>query len=195
MKDQGIIKDAQANLQTSELKEFQFDHADLTMLNNWTYLGMFLHEASRSIVLSEEFKKKDTLPEMDEMIKAHALFKNAILSYAKCFSSSGNGRISLDANTVYSNDAKLKAVHERIMEIRNTFAAHNGLNNMDVSIIATYEQDNEIVLAQTYTISTPLSEFEDFKSAIDHAQTWVIENFNKKIDKIQERIGKTIVFK
>ena len=189
-----LTQDAETNLQPV-LKNFKLGDEQFNDLGNWTYLGIFLHDAARSIALSERFNEKDKFAEMDDVILAHGMFRNFILSYAKCFSQSGSGRISLDARQVFKGQEELLAIHNRVMEIRNTFGAHNGLNDIDVSIIATEEQTDKVILAQTYTLLTPLGEFGDFKKVISHAEEWVVITFNRKVDKLQERLGKTIVFK
>ena len=183
------------NIESSILKDYFFENDDLKVLSNWTYLGMFLYEAQRSLLLSKDFNDKMEFVELDDSILVNGMFKNAILSYSKCFSQSSGGKISLDAKVVFSAAPELESIHGKMMDIRNSFIAHNGTNESDIAMIGVIEDEMTVELAQTYTISTPLGDFDDFMLAICHVENWVIGVFNKKVDKIQAKIGKVITFK
>lgn len=155
---------------------------------------MFLVEARMSLELSETYNKNQKFTETEDMILAHGMFKNFILSYAKCFASSGKGKITLDSNEIFSLRKDLKTIHDKIISIRNTYVAHNDDNDYDITISLTKENEHEIILAQTYTVITPLSDFRSFKEALDYCEEQVIMKFNKKVDKIQAKIGKCINF-
>lgn len=195
MENSQLKLDAINNLQMTDLKSFSLDKADLTILSGWTFIAMFLVEAKTSLRLSETYNKKEKFTELEDMTLGHGMFKNFILSYAKCFSSSGKGKISLDPNEIFSLRKDLKAIHDKILSIRNTYVAHNDDNEYDISIVLTQENDHEIILAQTYTVMTPLSDYSLFKETVDYCEEQVIIKFNKKVDKIQEKIGKRINFK
>ena len=190
-----LRKDAIKNLQGTDLKTYSIDNEELNILSGWTYITMFLVEAKTSLTLSEKYNQKEKFTEIEDVTLAHGMFKNFVLSYAKCFSSSGKGKISLDSNDIFSSRYDLKQIHEKILTIRNTYVAHNDDNDYDVSVSMTREDENEITLAQTYTIMTPLSDFKSFRETLEFCEEQVILKFNKKIDKIQIRIGKTIKFK
>ncbi|MBP0902263.1 hypothetical protein ACFSKN_17250 [Mariniflexile gromovii] len=61
---------------------------------------MQIREARESLLFSKKFGNKKTFENFEEFVLANAMFKNSILSYAKCFSSSGTGKISIDANEI-----------------------------------------------------------------------------------------------
>lgn len=190
-----LFKGALKNLSTTDLKDFDFDHEELQALGNWTYIGMFLHEAERSLLLSKDLNDKGKFIEMDQSILSHGMFRNGILSYCKCYGSAANGKLSLDSKAIFAGQSEMKAIHHKMMDIRNSFIAHNGLNEIDIAIIAVKESAKELELAQTYTLSTPLSDFDNFLRVIAFVQARVVDNFNRKVDKIQLRIGKVITFK
>jgi hypothetical protein len=190
-----ISKVALKKLSMTDLKDFDFDHEELQALGNWTYIGMFLHEAERSLLLSKDLNDKGKFTEMDQSILSHGMFRNAILSYCKCYGRAANGKVSLDSKAIFEDQSEIKAVHEKMMDIRNSFIAHNGVNEIDIAIIALKESAKELELAQTYTLSTPLSDFDDFLRVIGFVQAWLVVNFNRKLDKIELRLRKKIIFK
>lgn len=190
-----LKKDAIQNLQGTHLNSFSIANEDLNILIGWTYIGMYLVEAKTSLNLSENYNRKEKFTEIEDITLAHGMFKNFVLSYAKCFSSSGKGKISLDCNEIFTSRQDLKVNHEKIIKTRNTYVAHNDDNEYDISIAMTLEGQNEITLAQTYTIRTPLSDYKAFRETVEYCEKQVIIKFNKKIDKIQTRIGKNIIFK
>lgn len=185
--------DATRNLQNSELKNHSLTNTDFELLSNWTYLAMFILEARTSLKISESLTK-DKFENIDEVVHSHGMFRNGIMAYAKCFTSSGAKRISLDPNEIFSTAPELKDIHERIMNIRHSYVAHNSDNDIDIALIATIENDTELALAQTYTISKPTSELKDFYRTIEHCEKMIVEKFNKKIDKIESKINKKIRF-
>jgi hypothetical protein len=190
IKNQALI-----NLSSSELKNHSLTNSDLAILSGWTYLGIFLFEAKTSLSLSEKFNSKTSKIEMEDMILIHSLFRNSILSYAKCFSSANGKRIKLDASNVFSKRADLLKIHEQMMEIRNTFVAHNSDNEYDLALAVVNEEKEQIELAQTYHLLLPTADFQKFNSAIEHCQYEVILKLNSKADKIEAKIGKQINFR
>jgi hypothetical protein len=183
------------NLQGTDLRDYSLTNADLNILSGWTYIAMFLIEAKTSLLLSENKNKEGKFTEMEQVILANGMFKNFILSYSKCFSSSGKEKISLNAKEIFSKRPDLFVTHEKILQARNTYVAHNDENDFEVSISMTSENNNEIILAQTYTIITPLPDYKSFSDTIEFCEEQVILKFNKKVDKIQARLGKIINFK
>lgn len=120
------------------------------------------------------------------------MYRNFILSYSKCYSSSGKGRISLDASDIFKDNSKLEVIHKQILEIRNKHVAHNDESSFDIAINLILQNDKIIKLANTYTISTPINEFDAYLEALEYCELQVITKINKKLDKIEKRIGKKI---
>lgn len=194
MKKPGLHREAIQNLKGSSLEHYSESNDGLSFLEGWTYIGMFLVEAKTSLKLFTDFNRKDKFTEMDEIVFYQSLFKNFVLSYAKCFSSSGKGRLSLDANDVYSSQQDLKKIHEEIMEIRNKYVAHNDDSDFNISIALTSETDRELTLAQTYTIMTPVNRIKKYLEVVEFCESQVVVKFNKMVDKIEIKIGKKIIF-
>src|SRR5690554_5380735 len=150
-----IENNALENLSKSDLNGLVPDNAELSLLNSWNYILMFLFEAKTSFSIMRKLFEKDSFENIEEAVLANGMYRNFILSYSKCYSSSGKGRISLDANDIYKAKPELKDIHNQILEIRNKYAAHNDESSFDIAINVTSQDDKKIELANTYTTSTP----------------------------------------
>lgn len=190
--------DAIKNIQNSPIskEKFLIADSDFEKLNGWTTIGMQLFEAKTSLELCEKIKEYKNLSEIEELVLSNGIFKNFILSYSKCFSSSGKNKISIDANDIFSQSQDFKKNHTKILEIRNKYVAHNDdENGIDIAIALTEETEKEIKLAQTYTIVIPYGDFKLYKETIGYVEQKVILKVNKIADKLEQKIGKKITFK
>lgn len=163
------------NLQGTDLKEYFLTKTDLNILSGRTYIAMYLIEAKMSLLLSKNKNKEEKFTKIEQVILANEMFKNFILSYSKCFSSSGNEKLLLDAKEIFSKRPDLLFFQEKILQVRKTYVAHNDENDFEVSISMTSENNNEIVLVQTYTIMTPLSDFNSFSETVEFCETSYFE--------------------
>jgi len=154
---------------------------------------MFLFEAKLSLDFLRKYDK-EKFAEMEDVILYHGLFKNFILSYAKCFSSSGKGRTALNPNDIFKTQTDLLELHHEVMKIRNTYVAHNDESDFNISVVVTSETENEIKIAQTYTVMAPVNELNRFKELVEFCEYQVVIKFNKIADKIEGVIGKKIKF-
>lgn len=192
MKESRLYEDAIENLRGSSLEGYS-QRDDFEILARWTYVGMFLYEAKASLELLTKYDK-DKFTEMDDIILYQSLFKNFIMSYSKCFSSSGKGRTSLNANDIFTEQTDLLQLHNKIMKIRNTYVAHNDQSDFNISIVLTTETEKEINMTQTYTIMTPVRELDKFKELVEFCEYQIVVKFNKIVDKIEGVVGKKIKF-
>ena len=198
MKHYQLKDDALKNIQNSPLinEEFIIADNDFEKLNGWTIIGMQLFEAKTSLQLCEKIKEYKNISKIEELILSNGIFKNFILSYSKCFSSSGKNKISIDANDIFSQKENLKNNHTKILEIRNKYVAHNDdENGFDIAIAFKEETEEEIKLAQTYTTVIPYGDFNLYKEIIEYCENKVIRKVNKFADKLEKKIGKKITFK
>jgi hypothetical protein len=161
-------------------------------LNGWTYLAKLLHEARHCLDLSEKYNSLESLDKMEQVLLAQSLFRNAIISYCKCFASAAPGRITLDRNTVFKGHDVLKGKHERMVVIRNTFAAHNGENDLDTATLAVKETGNAFLIRHTYTLTTPLNEYGDYREVLEHCGNYVVIAINRYLDRLEKDLGKRI---
>lgn len=153
---------------------------------------MLLHEARHSLDLSEKYNSMEPLDKMEQLLLAQALFRNAIVGYGKCYASAASGKITLDRNAVFKGADALKSNHERMIEIRNSFAAHNGENDVDTATLAVKESAEEFVICHTYTLTTPLNEYTAYRQVLDHVDQFVISAINKYLDRLEKDLNKRI---
>lgn len=194
-KNDKIKNDALNNLKIDRFKSYSILPSHLDILEGWTYLSMLLFEAKASLKLCVLKYEQTSYEKIEHFIEANAMYKNFILSYAKCFSKSGKMRKSLDKNDIFNERKDFLIYHDQIMQIRNTFVAHNDQNEYDTVIYLTKETSEENTLAQTYTISTPIRLFKHFEDVVDYCEQQLSIRFNKKLDKIEKKINKKIIFK
>ena len=183
------------NLQSLLSENFTINNSETQSLAAWTTLSMQILEAEKSLQFSEKFKREDEFSNYEDFVLSHALFKNGILAYAKCFSTSGKGKVSLDAKQLFKDHPELKTIHESIMEIRNTYVAHNDDNNYEMAIVLSKEENDEIILSQTITFRNPIANYSKYYELFDFCSESLVLKINGKADKIEKRIGKKIKFK
>ncbi len=169
--------------------------ADLrfAVLNRWSYLMMLAFEAKSFLSLSETTHQVHTKSTMEEVLTQQALFRGFVLSYAKCFSSAGQGRSSLDENEVFRLKPELKPHHRRILDIRHKFAAHNDSSGLDEAVILVEERPEEFIITHMYTIATPLHEYPTYKDLIAALEEYVVGATNKHNDSLEKKYGKKII--
>ena len=69
------------------------------------------HGSTRMLPASEKYNKLESVDTLEQVLLAQSLFRNAIVSYGKCFASAAAGRVTLDRNTVFAGQDGLKATH------------------------------------------------------------------------------------
>lgn len=65
---------------------------------------MQIFESKQFLELAENTHKVHERSSLDEVLTQQGLFRAFLLSYGKCFSTSGKGRSSLDPNKVFAID-------------------------------------------------------------------------------------------
>jgi len=180
-----------------QIKQALGDEYDLTderfnRVAPWIFIFMFLQESERALDLSAKFNEDKSLDVADQVLVAHSLFRASIMSYAKCYASAGKGRRTLDRKEVFKGEKDMLSVHDRMIDLRDKFAAHNDLNEIDAATMAVKEDDHQIALKHFYTIALPLNDYFTFKPVILHCQQYVVNGINKHLDRLQSELGKII---
>jgi hypothetical protein len=175
-------------------KGYVLNEDETQYLSSWGSLAMQIREAEESLILSEKFGEKRPFEKFEEFVLANALYKNSVLAYAKCFSSSGKGKISLDAKQVYSNNSRLKEIHVELMDVRNKYVAHSDSSDFELAVVLQKQEEDRIVLSNTVSYSTPVGDFKLYFELFDYCSNYIIERVNSKADKLERRLGKKIIF-
>ncbi|MES2924190.1 MAG: hypothetical protein V4819_21750 [Verrucomicrobiota bacterium] len=182
------------------MKQLAFTEADsvdprFEELNRWTFLMMQVFEARTFLDLAESTHHVHPLSSLSEVLTQQALFRSFILSYGKCFVSSGTGRSSLDPKKIYlSLSAKLDT-HQRLLELRHKFAAHNDCSGLDEAVIEVVESPSEFEVSHLYSVANPLHEYPSYRELLQTLEDYIVVGTNKHLDSLQRRLGKTVLVK
>lgn len=171
------------------LDDERFKHVKgLSML----HMHMHMHDAIKSMLLIKNCSKYESEGSSEEHLLQQALFRNAVLNYAKCFSQSGKGRVTLNKNDIFKDANNLIEFHDQLMNFRNKFFAHSDDSGLDYVSLATKDEDNHIVVKQLYTIVVPQNEFPTYISLFKFCGDRVAEKIQKCFSNLEKKYGKKI---
>lgn len=175
------------------LPGLQIKHDDrFSHLNRWTYLMMQAYEAKCFLELAENKHSVHPKSTLDELLTQQALFRSFILSYAKCFTSTGKGRLKLEQNQIYGHNEKLLKFHIRAMEIRHKFAAHSDVSGLDDAALDVSEFEDHFRIKNYYSMANPLNEYSDFKELLAKLEVYIVDKLNATINSLEKKLGKKI---
>lgn len=160
------------------------------IMDRWTFLMMQVFEAKTFLDLAESTHSVHQQSSLEEVLTQQALFRAFLLSYGKCFASSGKGRSSIDPKKVFGGKEELLPVHDRVMELRHKFAAHNDVSGLDEALIDIEERENEFVFTHRFAIANPLNEYNGYRKSIDAIEEYVIDGTNKALASLEQHFGK-----
>jgi hypothetical protein len=180
------------HLERLRAEGYVLDDRRFDRLNGWTYLLMMVNEAQRALDLSDKYNRMEGIDVMEQVLLAQALFRQAIVSYGKCYATAAPGRQTLDRNSVFKGEPALKAKHDRMIQVRNSFAAHNGDSDMDTATLAAKEAGDTILVLQAYTVATPLNEYGCYREVLAHCGLYLVAAVNKYMNRLEKEIGKKI---
>lgn len=161
-------------------------------LARWSYLMMQIFEARSFLDLAEGTYQLHPKSTLSEILTQQALFRSFLLSYGKCFASSGKGRSSLDANKVFAGKPESFEVHRRIMDLRNKFAAHNDVSGLDEAVIEVEERSDEFLIGHRYSFGIPMNECASYKTALAVVEEKLLVQINKALDSLEARLQKKV---
>ncbi len=155
-------------------------------------LLMFLINAASSLILSEKYNKNLQLPNDEQTAISHSLFRDAIMNYAKCFTTAGATKVKIDFNSVIKDfneedKIKFKLIHDEMIAIRHNYIAHNLDNDYERSIVATKFANGKLLIKPTYTFKTPLNSFQKFQTQCALVQNYLIIKVHKALTKLREK--------
>ncbi len=192
MQKSDYLKDFEEHLKVLSEEGYDIDDERFKHVKGLSMLLMHAHDAIKSMFLIENCAKYEIEGSSEEHLLQQALFRNAVLNYAKCFSQSGKGRITLDKNDIYKDMSALKDVHDQVMNLRNKFFAHSDDSGLDYVSLATKEEINHIVVKQLYTIVVPLNEFPKYVTLFKFCGDAIAEKIQKSFSSIERRLGKKV---
>lgn len=162
-------------------------------LNRWTFLMMQIFECQTYLDLAEgKYAAQSDLP-LEDLLVAQSLFRSAVISYGKCFASSGKNRSSLDANKVFFGTPDLVPIHKRLVDLRNKSAAHSDQSGLDEAIVDVQELPQCFVIGTCYAFAIPYYEFSGYRQVVSAVEKYVMAQTSKATTSLEVRLGKKII--
>lgn len=125
-----------------------------------------------------------------------ALWKNAIIIYGKIFAKSNDGFTSLEKSDCISE--KYSKTHDELISLRNSFTAHRGKNEVENSMLLTYEKRENGFINFEYVIPTAIqighliSDIDMVKDLLSGLEKTVEKKLNKKLKGINTLLWKEL---
>ncbi len=192
MQKPDYLKDFEEHLKALSSAGYVIDDERFKYVKGLSMLLMHAHDAIKSIILIENCSKYEVEGSSEEHLLQQALFRNAVLNYAKCFSQSGKGRITLDKNDIYKDIEVLRDIYDKVINLRNKFFAHSDDSGLDYVSLATKEENDHIEVKQLYTIVVPLNEFPKYLTLFKFCGDAVAEKIQKSFENIENKLGKKV---
>jgi len=186
------ISEEDYNLHLIEMTKegFELNPSGYERLSSWTHVLMNLQTARSNF----EIAQKHSSPREDLLnVNQHlAFFVAAIVAYCRCYASTGAAIPKLDAKKVFAGTNDGMTVHKRLINLRNTYAAHADRNDLTRVTLAVKDDGEKILIRHLITSAIPLNEMSDFIEAVAHTEHFVILSLNKQLNKLSLELGKPI---
>lgn len=120
------------------------------------------------------------LPQSEsESVVEHALFRSAIVTWAKCFSSSRAGRFTLDLDEIYPGE-ELRDNAKNAKALRNKHIAHDDnpfSQSVPIAVVAAADAERKVMQILTLAVSVNVDprgpNLENLNLLLDEALRWV----------------------
>lgn len=99
-------------------------------------------EAKYYISRAEEIGSPVQFRSLGGIFEFFVYFRGALNSYAKCFVSSGAGRMRLDGKVVFRARPDMRDWHTRIIDLRHKYVAHSDDNEFEKVSLEWSETDS-----------------------------------------------------
>lgn len=169
---------------------FTLDPSGYERLNLWTHVLMHIVEARTNFqwVLDHPIAMGD----LDNILQHKAFFVAALMAYGRCYASSGSGIPKLDPKQVYQGSTDGMDVHLRLIELRNTIAAHTDKSDLVRLTLAVKEEPARVIVRHLATMAIPTDEIPDFLEAVAHTEHFVTLRLNDYLNHLEAKTGKRI---
>lgn len=156
----------------------------------WTHMLMHLVSARTNFEWVRDHPVE--LGELDNSLRQQAFLVAGIMAYCRCYASSGPAIPMLDAKKVYVGSLDGQEVHQRLIRLRNTVAAHTDASDIVRLTLAVKDEPERLIIRHLWTMAVPLDEIADFLEAVAHTEHFVTVSLNKYHDHLQKQVGKKI---
>ena len=147
------------------------------------------------IQISDCITKVESYVDKDDLLVS-SLWKNAVVTYGKIFAKSDDGFTSLEKSDCISD--KYLKIHNELISLRNSFIAHRGDNEVENSMLLTYEIRENGFVNFEYTIPTAIqighliNDIDVVKDLISELKTIVENKLTKKLKGIDTLLWKEL---
>jgi hypothetical protein len=168
------------------------DKIVIEQLGRWVLLMQQVHEAKHYIEKTERLAHPQLMQTFEGIWDVLLPFRGAIVSYAKCFATTGPGRIKLEEKHVFGNKTELVNQHRRIMELRNKYVAHSDDNEMESTSIETIDKPGELLVSLQYRMSFPFDRMYELRELIKHLDRHIADGLERPVKGIEGRLHKPV---
>ncbi|WP_395623836.1 hypothetical protein [Sphingomonas daechungensis] len=182
--------DYKTHMATVVAEGFTLDPPGFERLSSWTHMLMHLVNARTNFEWVRDHPVE--LNELENSLRQQAFFVAGIMAYCRCYASSGSGIPMLDAKKVYEGSDDGKQVHERLIGLRNSIAAHTDASDVVRLTLAVKEEPERLLIRHLWTMAFPVNEIADFLEAVAHTEHFVTISLNKYLNRLEKDRGKTI---
>lgn len=182
--------DYKADMASVVAEGFTLDPPGFERLSSWTHMLMHLVNARTNFEWVRDHPAE--LGELENSLRQQAFFVAGIMAYCRCYASSGSGIPMLDAKKVYEGSDEGKQVHERLIGLRNSIAAHTDASDIVRLTLAVKEEPERLVIRHLWTMAVPVNEIADFLEAVAHTDHFVTISLNKYLNRLEKDRSKTI---
>lgn len=169
---------------------FLLDPPGYERLNLWTYLLTHIVNARANFEWVRDHPVQ--LGDFVNAIQQHAFFVAGIMAYCRCYASSGPNIPMLDAKQVYQGSKDGLEVHARLIELRNSIAAHTDKSDLVRVTLAVKDEADRVIIRHLATMALPTNEISDFLEAVTHTEHHVEVALNKYLNHLESKLGKRI---
>jgi hypothetical protein len=166
--------------------------AALRNLDRWIYLMHQVHEARYYIGRADKLGHPHLWTSYEAILDFLSYFRSALNSYAKCFVSTGSGRIKLEGTALFSTDSAVLESHRRIMDLRHKYVSHSDSNEFEDVRVIEEASDDELVVRLEYNLSFPFDRLYELRTLIGVVENHVVDGQRKHTDGIAREIGKRV---
>ena len=166
--------------------------AALTNLDRWIYLMQQVYEARYYVQRAEQLGHPQKFQSLEGILEFLAHFRSALNSYAKCFVSAGQGKITLQKSTVFKSDSARLSAHDRIMDLRHKYIAHSDTNEFESAKVVQDSNAEELVLRLQYNFSFPFDRLYELRDLIKYVEGHVVDRHSSHVASVEREIGKSV---
>ncbi len=183
-------KDFERAMASTIAAGFKLNPPGFERLNYWTYILSHVATALDCFIYAKVMPFEEG--NFGNIRRQRAFFVAGIVAYGRCFVQAGRGIPSLDAKSVFSKRPDLMKIHRRLIELRNTFAAHADQSDIVRTTLAVREAGKRLQIRTLIATTIPADEVPGYLETLDLIQNFADRKINRIVTRLERDMGKTI---